>query len=187
MSMRALVLPFSMDQSWIVFLSRHWSLSAVLAAWKVWLRLWLWVSSFPAVEPRAGRGWLIYLLIFMQETIDRRQAIKSQKAQKLVLVQFHIEFFKFSSMEIKIFCFGFEQKSPVSAEMESEKKSLEKLTYQISHIFGVKWPGHKSDVFLFCFPLNAPMQSPQCHQCAEICYNHCFLLFNGQHAHELFS
>lgn len=65
MSMRTLVLPFSLDQSWIILLSRHWSISAILAVWKVWLRLWLWVSSFSGVEPRGGRGWLIHLLILI--------------------------------------------------------------------------------------------------------------------------
>lgn len=82
MSMRPSVLPFSLHQSLITLLSRHWSLHAILAAWKVWLRLWLWVSSFSAVEPRAGRGWLNHL-IFLYENTDTRQAIKSQKAQNL--------------------------------------------------------------------------------------------------------
>lgn len=39
MSMRALVLSCSMDRSWMDLPSRHWSLSAALAVWKVWVRL----------------------------------------------------------------------------------------------------------------------------------------------------
>lgn len=43
---------------------------------------------------------------------------KKPEVRTCILVQFHMEFFKFSSMEIKIICLGFEQKLPVSAETE---------------------------------------------------------------------
>lgn len=68
-----------------------------------------------------------------------------------------------------------------------EKKNLQRNEHMKYHIYlESDDPDIRPIFFLFCFPLNAPRLSPQCHQCAEICYNHCFPLSNGQHAHELF-